>query len=94
MRARKLKGLPYCPWHDRFECGLCAGKFVGSFEELIANYEIATVDFKSAVPIAIWFMTRTEMTRTWTRTYQIGWVRLQEGVWVAEKKALPRTFHD
>ena len=87
--ARKLKGLPYCPEHDRFECGLCSGCFEGSFEELLSNYESVTVDYENGKPTAVWVARVDEVGKTWMQVHEIGWIRWGERLWVRGQKKLP-----
>ena len=89
MKARKLNGLPYCPEHNRFECGLCSGRFKGSFEELLSNYKSASVDFVHGVPKAIWVSEETRVGKTWVQTQLLGWVCQGGDVWVKGEKKLP-----
>ena len=89
MKPKKLESLPYCPSHDRFECGLCEGHFEGSFEELLSHYERVSVDFVDGEPIAVWVSTETRVDATWVQEWAVGWRRAKSGAWLKWSKKLP-----
>ena len=94
-KPKKLNGIPFCEYHEKFECEECQGLLFSSFEEIIARYGDCNVTVVGGEVEGVWVKQWNKFTcSTFMTTFKGGWVEIEAGAWAWEVRKVRVEAHD
>ena len=94
-KPKKLAGIPFCQYHEKFQCEECEGLLFSSFEEVAERYSDFDVTYRSGKLEGVWVKSWSEMKSSWLEvTYKGGWVVIEPGAWAWEVRKVRSEARD